>query len=515
MVGHPIELRGARLEGAQSLADKPLVLKLNEQAFMPFVLDRLGTAAGQGELSQLDASAQTNRAGEMRLKQPIHRAFHVVLVEAFCDQPGQPRLDPEKILLAGACVRRVSGGDRQAWVRDGSRILGWRSLDGAALGDKPLWDPEPEVRRAQAQGLNGAVLKHLAAGESDRDRWLEDHAPLFTAPPEICKTFGQTFLYGFLPVTSLERSEEDPQPAAPFTDELVRERLPAFLWHDPGNQVLPPTVLELTPVDAKAPLSPAEQALMDGLSYLSQEPGLFTDDGAAPLRDELTAILAEVDEQPKPLMEILQEAYETLFRPSSNLADAGRFVRMPDSWPAISQAVEQRIVSALKGAMEARWARLSPVGARYDDLTGRYEVRCFARIDCGPECPPKTIWSPGSVRFEIVPWYEASDAPPTVIELPSLSDDFLSSIKPNVAFKVPEDIQKFMSDLKLDKLMEGEQPGTKLGLGMICGFSIPIITICAFIVLQIFLVLFHILFWWLPFIRICIPFPKIEQTSDN
>jgi hypothetical protein len=62
--------------------------------------------------------------------------------------------------------------------------------------------------------------------------------------------------------------------------------------------------------------------------------------------------------------------------------------------------------------------------------------------------------------------------------------------------------------LKLDDLTDGKEPGTKLGFGMICGFSIPIITICAFIVLQIFLVLFQLLFWWLPFIRICIPFPK-------
>jgi zinc transporter ZupT len=69
-----------------------------------------------------------------------------------------------------------------------------------------------------------------------------------------------------------------------------------------------------------------------------------------------------------------------------------------------------------------------------------------------------------------------------------------------------------MSGMKLDKLMDGEQPSEKLGWGMICGFSIPIITICAFIVLQIFLSLFHILFWWLPFIRICIPFPRKESN---
>ena len=40
---------------------------------------------------------------------------------------------------------------------------------------------------------------------------------------------------------------------------------------------------------------------------------------------------------------------------------------------------------------------------------------------------------------------------------------------------------------------------------MICSFSIPIITICALIVLMIFVSLLNIVFWWLPFFRICLP----------
>ena len=45
-------------------------------------------------------------------------------------------------------------------------------------------------------------------------------------------------------------------------------------------------------------------------------------------------------------------------------------------------------------------------------------------------------------------------------------------------------------------------------LGWICSFSIPIITLCAFIVLNIFLTLLHLVFGWLFFIKICLPFPK-------
>ena len=92
----------------------------------------------------------------------------------------------------------------------------------------------------------------------------------------------------------------------------------------------------------------------------------------------------------------------------------------------------------------------------------------------------------------------------------------MRNLKPNVAFKVPPEIQQFMDKLNLQGLLDGEAK-KKAGIkfGMICGFSIPLITICAFIVLQIFLVLLHIVFFWLPFIRICIPFPVITSESEE
>ena len=46
-----------------------------------------------------------------------------------------------------------------------------------------------------------------------------------------------------------------------------------------------------------------------------------------------------------------------------------------------------------------------------------------------------------------------------------------------------------------------------LSLGMICTLSIPIITICALIVLMIFVQLLNIVFWWLPLFKICLPIP--------
>ena len=45
---------------------------------------------------------------------------------------------------------------------------------------------------------------------------------------------------------------------------------------------------------------------------------------------------------------------------------------------------------------------------------------------------------------------------------------------------------------------------------MICQLSIPIITICALILLLIIVALLNIVFWWMPFFRICLPIVESE-----
>jgi hypothetical protein len=88
-------------------------------------------------------------------------------------------------------------------------------------------------------------------------------------------------------------------------------------------------------------------------------------------------------------------------------------------------------------------------------------------------------------------------------------------MKPNVVFNVPPELQQHMDRINLGDLLDGKHTKTNISFGMICGFSIPIITLCAFFVLQIFLQLLNIIFWWLPFIKICIPYPKISTEEEG
>ena len=72
-----------------------------------------------------------------------------------------------------------------------------------------------------------------------------------------------------------------------------------------------------------------------------------------------------------------------------------------------------------------------------------------------------------------------------------------------------------MNSLKLGKgatpdAVPDQEPGPGLGLQWICSFSLPVITLVAMILLMIMIVMLNLVFFWLPFVRICLPFPKMK-----
>jgi hypothetical protein len=139
-------------------------------------------------------------------------------------------------------------------------------------------------------------------------------------------------------------------------------------------------------------------------------------------------------------------------------------------------------------------------------------IRAFVRLRPEGTCPARTEWSAYSEPFVIAPWYEGAGAPPVQIALPDVTDrNLLRSLKPNVAFELPPALQNLLSSSPKDLLegKKGSDPG--FTIGWICSFSLPIITICAFICLNIFLSLFDLIFRWMFFIKICIPFPKRSE----
>jgi hypothetical protein len=140
----------------------------------------------------------------------------------------------------------------------------------------------------------------------------------------------------------------------------------------------------------------------------------------------------------------------------------------------------------------------------------RYVVRCvYRRPQCGPLHPD--LVSDPSEPFAIAGFFDL-DAParPIHISLPiDTSIAGLRKAKKNVNFLISNQLRAQLDRVKDAKntLKGTVDPESSFDLGMICSFSIPIITICALVVLMIFLILLNLVFFWLPFFRICFPIP--------
>jgi hypothetical protein len=83
----------------------------------------------------------------------------------------------------------------------------------------------------------------------------------------------------------------------------------------------------------------------------------------------------------------------------------------------------------------------------------------------------------------------------------------LRKFNKNVAFLISNQLRQQMSRVTDLKGLEAGSLGDEqqFDLGVICSFSIPIITICALLILMIIVNLLNIVFWWLPLFRICFP----------
>lgn len=504
MVAHAVTLNGAFPAAGNGQRLRPTLLELRDQAFLQRMFDQLGSAEGRLSLRAQQAATR-NDEGTLRLYQAVHRMFNVVLLDVCCDALGSPRLDASKIVSSGLVVRRVSEQGLQGWMHEAGKVVGWKDLPVSMAA----YDVEPAQRRQRRLGSNHKLLSQLAEYEPAAD-WQEQSVSLFTAPPEVVDAAKRTYLYGTVPLTSNERIEGAAAPAAPFSDADILVRMPSLLKQgDSSRSGLPPTGTSISRSMRQDSLA---EPLFSLLHYLANECGLYTgDEDATELRNLLDDIHLSGWGS---LGSFLQQAHDILMgqpEDPDNPPPTATAITTPASWPNINQSQGDDIVNAIESAMQARWAKMAAPESRYEGAEHHYVVQCFVRIDSGLGCPPATLWTEPSEPFEIVPWYESSDVAPTVVELPDVTLDALKKLKPNVSFKVPESLQKIMDNLNVKGLMDGEEPAkSSWGFGMICSFSIPLITICAFIVLQIFIGLLNLVFWWSAYIKICIPFPKKE-----
>ena len=515
LVGAPSDVAGG--------GTRPLILQRSETDFIPATLEDLRTSAGRSQLGALLAQARDD-AGRLKLFQPIQRQFHVALIESWCDTPGNPRIDPARVDEAGMVLRRVGAdGQPEGWMKSRGRVRGWTSVARVGGGDA---DPGSAQRlRLGLTGVAGIDRQLTAIATANDDSLLsESVTSLYLAPPDVCADAGKTLFYGVVPTVSSELSEAAPAFDSPgvdfgpqsanFQNHLVQAlRGQAMDLPSPGGTASAGWLAQADKTDA----DPTVARFVLLLRQLASEFNAF-DGGAAvaPLRQALQAIdlplvLRGGQTQPDTVAAdvFLAQAADVVLGTDPGAAAP----EMPASWPALSSAGAAALANALHDAMQARFVAVKGKQGRFDEPSARYQLRAFVRLKPDGACPARVVWTDYTDPFTIAAWYEGAGAPPVQILLPDPSDrKLLKALKPNVSFVVPPSLQSLLGGSATDQL-KGTLSNSPLGLTWICSFNIPIITICAFLVLNIFLSLFNIVFGWLFFMKICLPFPKIPPKS--
>ena len=466
---------------------------------------------------------KSGKDGNGRLYQPIHRMFNLVLLEACCASFGEPRLDPNKIESAGFVVRRWSATDKrwQAWSGTPKDKpvpkpdLRWRTLHGR---DEEDADPDPARRPPRVRSGHPGIDALLAA-RFGGEPMTERSTSLFTAPPEVCQAAGRTVLYGMLSVVSDERVQGGG--AGPFADAQGREKIERHIHDWLKTTVTVSLGMGGEPFDARwiAPegFSEAVRASAEFnnvLNLLRQLVFEFDAFGPSPASQKLAAALAKIRvayAEGSPLVTWREESALPFLREAARVLtdDSASGAILPHRILPVAAETAREIRHSALAVLETRAAEALPDEERFGDASATYAVRAFVRVRHQPECPPRIVWSEYSAPFAIAAWWESAGRPAVRVALPDFSADTLSKMKPNVAFLLPESLQALLGNSPDDFLAgKAKKRASNFGIDWLCSFSLPIITLCAFISLNIFLQLFDLIFRWMAYLKICIPIPK-------
>ncbi len=476
------------------------------------------------------------------LRLPTHRTFHLVCCEAVCDQLGLPALDPQKITSAGFVIRRITPEGEQAWMLEGGDAIGWKPA--------PQNPGDPDLdRRLCANGLLGNRTSNPSfTGEQTH--------PLHTLGSRDSKGKLHTLLFGYLPLggfryhrdaTSAVNSESLEQ-ASKLDAESLRwpfgfQDGTGDHWQDTDALQVSsgqPTLAFLDLIRVLAdryrlgtPGTPENKYLETlcaniwfhdrprHLDFLSGKPGPEQEDMLSRYhRQTLLDYLRDCFQQPEnPLVAWLDQQDER----SQSGAEPSP---LPDSngsgllsWHL---TLSQEQAYGFRHLLGQRYqelvldqAREIPVAKFGDGENDVYRVVPFlrARNENGRE---QIIWADETSQtetFRVASPLDPEASRPSLIPIPGMRD-LKRGMAKGASLLTPSDTFAMLKRLRPKKgigedLMGAEVPQT--GIQWILVFSLPVITLVAMILLMVMVSLLNLIFFWLPWVKIYLPFPKINR----
>ena len=179
---------------------------------------------------------------------------------------------------------------------------------------------------------------------------------------------------------------------------------------------------------------------------------------------------------------------------------------------------------------------LEPPPRKWNARNAWFVIRCvYERPNCGPIHPE--ILSHPTEPFQMAPFFEP-DAPARPIRIPmpmDISPAGLRKYQRNTSLMISDmlcgKIKKIkritFADLVLSVLpwpfhkdlpnLNDTAPcgSPSSNFGMFCSLSIPIVTLCALILLIIIVALFDMFFRWIPYLFVCFPLPGLRGKNNG
>lgn len=503
--------------GQPNTLNAPALVRFTTDTFMEDLIALL--QANPGALQQQIAVPESFQAppvgaspgwqppapAQLKLYQPIHGFFYLVTASLVCHVPGLPDrvVNAAKSEKIGFVLRRLTPDNvEMAWVAGTAGGKSWQPLpgDGSSVMDGEEILPMSPLNFI-LNGRNRRLLIGLIP-TSSRDT--------FQAAPTLSLLAPDTDENGVPVDPRLENLKTFVIEAIEYLDSYTA---PALLQPKNGPPLKPPAleasqfILLDFAVFLSNNLPQVWSALNSQLALVSSDPSfalyteLMTDtiDGQTTWSKALLDAFAAQDKINNGEMAL---SYD-LSKMGINISDQHNPLRSK-----LLVNVQAALGQYTPPATPPAQGQLSLIPKLDPRATTLYQLRCvYQRPQCEPYRP--AVVSAPTQQFALAPFFDV-DAPgrPIRIMLPlDTSIAGLRKFNKNVGFLISNTLRGQMERVTgLKDALDGKTgEAQQFDLGTICSFSIPIITICAMIVLMLFLILLNIVFWWLPFFRICLP----------
>jgi hypothetical protein len=457
----------------------------------------------------------TPQIERLKLFQAAHGRFYLVAATLACRLPGLPEHphDPARRETVSFVLRRLHDDAEWAWETDpGTGAKGWAEVPegqeaAVARGEDLLplfpvnYDDEEERRRRLYVGLVPTSSRETFAAAGPLSPLAAETAPPGETP-DPRKVALETLV--LLPMRELP---DDLSSDSPLTGQERTEAQQAIAAK--RVELSRFALLELIGL-LRTSIPALFAAIAEGGSRPGGDAGTFYDRLAARRVGPFgfptwLQALEKAWEERLPIAGEDDDSQITLQADLSSSTLTGDELEdlFADALPPLASAEGAAGAAAAAGTQEP--PQVPKLEARGEAV---YVLRCvYRRPDCGPLHPD--VVSEPTDEFTIAPYFDL-DAPArsVMVSLPidtSIKD--LRRFQKGVSFLISDELRKQMSrasSLK-DALDGNVSSGQQFNLGLICSFSIPIITIVALILLLVIVSLLNFVFGWMPYLRICFP----------